>query len=87
MFKVQRDLSPSIFKKLFNKRTLNYELRHLSQFTVPRVESVYNRSESIACLGPKIWNMVPSELKKVPSTSSYKKAIKECTLETARGFF
>ena len=37
MFKVQRDLSPPIFKEFFNKRTLNYELRHPSQFRIPRV--------------------------------------------------
>ena len=77
MFKVYSDLSPLIFKELFHKRTLNYELRHLSQFTIPRIESVYNGSESIAYLGPKIWNMVPSELKAMSLISSFKKAIKE----------
>ena len=70
-------LSPPILKELFNKRTLNYELRHPSQFTMPRVESVYNGSESIACLGPKIWSKVPSELKEMSSISSFKKAIKK----------
>ena len=58
-------------------RRLNYELRHPSQFTIPRIESVYNGSESVAYLGPKIWNMVPSELKEMSSISSFKKAIKE----------
>ena len=56
------DLSPPIFKEFFNKRTLKYELRHPSQFTIPRIESVYNGSESIVYLGSEIWNMVPSEL-------------------------
>ena len=51
MFKAHRDLSPPIFKELFNKRTLTYELRHPLQFTIPRIESVYNGSGSIACLG------------------------------------
>ena len=77
MFKVHSGLSPPIFKELFHKRTLNYELRHPSQFTIPRIESVYNGSESVAYLGPKIWNMVPSELKEMSSISSFKKAIKE----------
>ena len=70
-------LSPPILKELFNKRTLNYELRHPSQFTMPRFESVYNGSESIACLGPKIWSKVPSESKEMSSISSFKKAIKK----------
>ena len=39
------------------------------------IESAYNGSESIAYLGPKIWNMVPSELKEMSSISSFKKAM------------
>ena len=54
IFKVHRDLSSADFKELFNRRTLNYELRHPSQFTIPLVECVYNGFESIACLGAKI---------------------------------
>ena len=77
MFIVRGDLSPAIFKELFTKRTLNYELRHPSQFTIPRVESVYNGSKRITCIGLKIWNMIPSELKEMSSISSFKKAIKE----------
>ena len=77
MFKVHGDLSPAIFKELFTKRILNYELRHPSQFTILRVESVYNGSKRITCIGLKIWNMIPSELKEMSSISSFKKAIKE----------
>ena len=73
MFKVHSGLSPPIFKELFRKRTLNYKLRHPSQFTIPRIKSVYNGSESIVYLRPKIWNMVPSELKKILSFSFLKK--------------
>ena len=51
-----------MFKKLFNKRTLIYELLHPLYFTIERVESVYNVPEIIAYLGPEIWNIVPSEL-------------------------
>ena len=54
ILKGHRDLSLPNFKEFFNKRTLNYELRHPSQFTTTRVESVYNGSDSIASLGPKI---------------------------------
>ena len=73
MFKVHGDLSQLIFKERFNKRTLNYELRHLSQLTTQRVANVYKSSKNIACLGPKIWNIVPSKLKKMSITSFLKK--------------
>ena len=42
-----------------------------------KIESVYNGSESIACLGPKIWNKVQSELKQISKISSFRKAIKD----------
>ena len=77
IFKVHRDLSPPISKERFNKRTLSYELGHPSQFTIPRIESVYNGYESIAYLRPKTGNMVSSELKDMSSISYFKKAIKE----------
>ena len=49
MFKVHSDLSPPIFKELFHKRTFKYQLRHPSQFTIPRIESVSN-----VVMGPKV---------------------------------
>ena len=65
IFKAHRDLSSPIFKEPFNKRTLNYELQHPSQFAIARVESIYNGSKSIPYLGPKLWNMVPNKLKEM----------------------
>lgn len=66
-----RDRSASehypILEELFNKRNLKYEQRHPSQFTIPKVINIYNVPESLACLGAKIWNMVPSELKNILS--------------------
>ena len=76
-----RDRSASehypIFQEVFNNRNLNYELRHPSQSTSPRVINVYNVSESIVCLSSKIWNMVPSELKKISSINTFKNAIEQ----------
>ena len=77
MVNIHGDLSPPIFKEIPNKRTFNYELRHLSQFIIPTVERVYNGFKSLACLGPKIRNMVPSELKEMSSIKYFKGAIKE----------
>ena len=36
----------------------------------------YNGCENIPCLGPKIWNMILSELKQMSSISTFKYAIK-----------
>ena len=40
-------------------------------------ESVYNGSESIACLGPDIWNRVQSELKQISSIRFSRKAMRD----------
>lgn len=55
-FKVYGDLFSPIFKELCS--SLKEQLRTLpSQFTISRVQSAYNESESRAYLRPKIWNV------------------------------
>ena len=44
---------------------------------MPNVRSVFHGSESISYLGPKIWDIVPLELKELTSVVAFKKGIKE----------
>ena len=39
-------------------------------FSIPPVRSVYNGTESLSFLGPKVWDIVPTELKKVKTLSA-----------------
>ena len=64
IFKVYSNIAPPLFTEIFNKRNPNYQLRHTSHFSIPPVRSVYNGTESLSFLGPKIWDIVPTELKK-----------------------
>ena len=41
------------------------------------VKSVFHGSESILYFGPKIWDIVPLELKELTSVVAFKKGIKE----------
>ena len=59
MFKVYRNISLAIFSEIFHRRDINYNLRINSDFAMPNVRSVSYGSESISCLGPKIWDIVP----------------------------
>ena len=77
MFKVYRSMSPPIFSELFRGRDICYNLRSNSSFVVPHVKSVFHGSESISYLGPKIWDIVPLELKKLTSLNAFKKGIKK----------
>ena len=70
-------MSPSIFIELFHRRDICYNLRSNSNFAVPNVKSVFHGSKSISYLGPKIWDIVPLELKQLISLNALKKGIKK----------
>ena len=63
MFKVYRNISAPIFSEIIYRRDKNYNLRINSDFAMPNVRSVFNGSESISYLGPKLWDIIPLELK------------------------
>ena len=77
LLKFHKDVSLPIWRdfSLREPKTMNYDIRHSLQFE--KIKSICNGSESIPYLGPKIWNMVPSELKEMSSISTFKIAIKE----------
>ena len=78
MFKVSRGLSPEIVKKLFQCREqISYELRQGSQFQIPWVHSVFSGTENVKFLGPKIWALVPNEMKQLESLGKFRNAIKQ----------
>ena len=77
MFKVYRGMCPPIISELFRGRDISYNLRSNSNFAVPNVKPVFHGSESITYLGPKIWDIVPFQLKELTSLNAFKKVIKK----------
>ena len=77
MFKVYRSMSSPIFSELLRQRDICYDLRSKSNFAVPNIKSVFHGSESISYLGPKIWDIVPLELKELTNLNAFKKGIKK----------
>ena len=63
MYKVVNKIAPTIVSELFSYSKVNYNLRSGSQFHQPSANTVWNGQETILYLGPKIWNMVPEEMK------------------------
>ena len=77
MFKVSNGLSPVLMNDIFKLRgEQTYNLRKLSQFYRPKVNSVYKGIKSVTFLGPKMWDLVPNELKDIGNLAAFKKAIK-----------
>ena len=77
MFKVSKGLCPEIVKGLFQFRNdVPYNLRQRSQFHIPPVRIDFSGTESIKYLGPKIWELIPDEMKELESLWELKRAIK-----------
>ena len=77
MFKVYRNVSSPIFSKIFHRCDINYNLQINSDFAMPDVRLVFHGSQSISYLGPKVWDIVPLELKELTSVAAFKKGFKE----------
>ena len=63
MFKTHWGLSPEILRETFVPKTSLYNLRRNNTFETHEVLSVYHGTEWLSFLGPKIWDLVPVELK------------------------
>ena len=78
MFKLKRDLAPELIKELIlPNRQRRYGLRNNSDFAIPMVKSFHKGLESLSYLGPKIWELLPPEIKETESFSQFKAKIKK----------
>ena len=84
VYKISNGLSTLFMKDIFPISRNPYNLRRNSQFSRPRINTVYHGTESILNLGPKIWDLVPSNLKEISDLYKLKKAIKQWKPEDCR---
>ena len=77
MYKVVNNNAPTMVSELFSFSNVKYSLRSGSQFHQPSANTVWNGQETISYLGPKIWNMVPEEMKQKSSLFTFKTEIKQ----------
>ena len=76
MFKISKNLPSEIVKEIFQERIVSYNLRSNNSFTSHRVDSIYHRTESLSFLGPKIWEIVPLEIKESENKNIFKRRVK-----------
>ena len=76
IFKIHRCLSLEILREKFAPKTSLYNLRRNDTFEKRKVYSVYHGTESLSFLGPKIWDLVPVELKQSETLYSFKLKIR-----------
>ena len=64
IFEVKNDLSPEIMKEVFELKEPSYSLRSKgSYFVRGNVKTTHNGIQSIKYLAPKIWDLVPNQIK------------------------
>ena len=84
MYKVTKGLSTKVFTNTSTPRNQpNYHLGHITCFKMSQVNSVYNGTESILFLGPKIWELNPEEVKQKESLNSFKDETKKWSQQIA----
>ena len=60
IYMIANGLPPDIMSEIFQLReNTHFYLRHTSQFTALPIDSVYNGSESVSNLRPKIGELIP----------------------------
>ena len=63
MSKTYANISQPISCETFHRRGINYNLQINSEFAMPNIGSIFNGSEIISYLDPKIWDIVTLKLK------------------------
>ena len=78
MFKINRGISSSIMKGIFEPKAEHpYNLRCISQFFAPLVSTVFHGTESISFFASKIWSLIPGNFKNIDSLENFKILIKK----------
>ena len=84
MYKVKNKMTPVPFQEIF---TINKK----GDFVIPKINTVKRGEETVRYRGPKIWEIVPEEIKKAESLAIFKNQIKEwkpvdCTCRLCKVF-
>ena len=75
MYKAKNELAPLTTANVFYATSENhYNIRtNHNDFRVPFARAVFHGTEKNSYLGPKICDIVPTELKQIQSLNSFKK--------------
>ena len=76
-YKFLQGLSPPLMNEIFVERNNNYSLRGNNILTRRRVNSVRYGTETVSFLAPKIWDILPKDIKDSESLDIFKRQIKK----------
>ena len=76
LFKVHHGLTSELMNNIFRKWDVTYNFRNNSIFGTRNVKSVFYGAETISFLGPKIYELMPSNIKDSENLNIFKSNIK-----------
>ena len=76
LFKVKNGLSNQIISELFDLRNIEYNLRSQTDFSLGAVNTTNYGLRSLRYFAPKIWNMIPADIRNVNNLSDFTLKIK-----------
>ena len=76
IYKTKNDLEPKVMKDTFHFIQKPYNLRNDPELQRRRNRTVYFGTESISSLAPKIWGLIPSDIRSANSLGIFKEKIK-----------
>ena len=80
MYKAKNDILPCPIAEFVTKRSMHYNIRQESDFERKLHNKVLCGSETLRIRGPKIWDLVPNDIKLAASLSVFKSRIKKWSI-------
>ena len=84
MYKVKHNLTPPFMHTLFPSTQNHYNIRNNPEFKTENVHTTYFGTETLTYRGPKIWEIVPREIKESSTLNEFKRKIKSWKLDGCR---
>ena len=76
LYKTRNNISSHIMNELFEQRNIIYNHRSQTDFTTGPISTVNYGLKSLRYLGPKIWNIIPPDIRKSGNIEEFTRKIK-----------
>ena len=91
MFKVKNKLSPIPIQEIFQEHISSHDLRVQRSWEISKVRTVHYGTETVRFRGPKIWEMLPTDIKDSNTLQEFKFRVKhwrpnDCTCRLCKTY-
>ena len=81
IFKVKNGFSNGLLNEFFDNRSLTYNLRNPYTYVQRNPHTTRFGINSLSFYAPKVWNILPPNLKSISNVAKFKTAVKKWTPE------